>query len=278
MKILLFPVRGKIPNALVTPVKKFFENEEIAGLFKIMGYNGYQRNFDPDKFKPSKVVVATDADADGSHIQGLFLILFLKYLPFALNQGKVYCAIPPLYGINVGKGKMKFFADNIEYVEYVQNIYCKDHEIYNIKKKKLTKTEIVRLLYNNIDYLKHLLHVANTYAIDPEFLEFLLYHRKLEFKKFKAEVEKAYRFTKVTKENGIIMIHGLVGALYQTVFFNDRLLNECKEVIKLIERSDEYYIINNQKTTLYGLMKGFSDYEPTGLTRYKGLGKFCSII
>ena len=208
-----------------------------------------------------------------SHIQGLFLILFLKYLPFALNQGKVYCAIPPLYGINVGKGKMKFFADNIEYVEYVQNIYCKDHEIYNIKKKKLTKTEIVRLLYNNIDYLKHLLHVANTYAIDPEFLEFLLYHRKLEFKKFKAEVEKAYRFTKVTKENGIIIIHGLVGALYQTVFFNDRLLNECKEVIKLIERSDEYYIINNQKTTLYGLMKGFSDYEPTGLTRYKGLGE-----
>ena len=61
----LFPVRGKIPNALVTPVKKFFENEEIAGLFKIMGYNGYQRNFDPDKFKPEKVVIATDADADG---------------------------------------------------------------------------------------------------------------------------------------------------------------------------------------------------------------------
>ena len=61
----LFPVRGKIPNALVTPVKKFFENEEIAGLFKIMVYNGYQRNFDPDKFKPSKVVIATDADADG---------------------------------------------------------------------------------------------------------------------------------------------------------------------------------------------------------------------
>ena len=61
----LFPLRGKIINVLTSPTKKVFENEEISGMFKIFGYSGYSKKFDPEKFRPSKVVIATDADADG---------------------------------------------------------------------------------------------------------------------------------------------------------------------------------------------------------------------
>lgn len=64
----LYPIRGKIPNAIVTPVKKFFENAEIAGMFNIFGYNEKTFNpnrIDPAKFKPEKVIMATDADPDG---------------------------------------------------------------------------------------------------------------------------------------------------------------------------------------------------------------------
>ena len=51
-------------------------------------YGAYRLSkFDPEKFKPSKVIIATDADADGKHIQGLLLIMFLKYLPFVVEQG-----------------------------------------------------------------------------------------------------------------------------------------------------------------------------------------------
>ena len=168
---------------------------------------------------------------------------------------------------------MKFFADNIEYVEYVQSIFCKDNEILDNKKKALAKNQIVKLLYSNMDYLKLITHISNTYAIDPKFLEFLLYNKDLAFNKFKSTVEKAYGYTTVTKENGIIMIHGLVGSYYQTVFFNDRLINECKPVIDLIERSDKYYYINGQQATLYDIMYAFSIAEPNNLTRYKGLGR-----
>ena len=83
----IMPLRGKILNAIMTQPKKFFENEEISGLFSIFGYKNFASKFDPDKFKPSKVIIATDADADGKHIQGLLLIMFLKYLPFVLEQG-----------------------------------------------------------------------------------------------------------------------------------------------------------------------------------------------
>jgi DNA gyrase/topoisomerase IV subunit B len=269
----LFPIRGKIINALTTPTKQFFENNEVSSLFKIMGYSGYQSKFDPDKFKPSKVIIATDADADGRHIECLLLSMFLKYLPFTLTgDSKIYVANPPLYGIQIGK-KMKFFADNIEYVEYVRDIFCKDNEILDINKKKLTKGEIVKILYRNMDYLKYLNHISNTFAIDVKFLEFLLYNKDLAFSKFKTTVEKAYPFTTVAKENGIIMIHGLVGSLYQTVFFNDMLLNECRLILDLISRSDKYYYINGKKSTLYDLMFIFSKCEPSGITRYKGLGE-----
>ena len=268
----LFPIRGKFSNALVKSTKEFFENKEVAGLTKIFGYNSYQKYFEPEKFKPEKVVIATDADADGSHITSLLLLMFLRYFPFVLNEGKLYIANPPLYGITAGK-KTKFFADNIEYVEYVQSVFCKDNDIRVNKKKPLTKSQIVKILYNNIDYVKFITHISNTYAIDPILLEFILYNRNLSYTKFKNAIEKAFIYTTVSKENNVIMIHGLVGSLYQTVFFNDRLINECAPIIELIDKSDKFYYVNGTKSTLYQLMSLFAESEPKNLTRYKGLGE-----
>ena len=116
----------KLSNALTTPTAKYFANEEVAGLFKIFGYDGYKKKFDPDKFKPEKVVIATDADADGDHITFLVFTMFLRYLPFVIEQGKLYIANPPLYGAQIGKQK-KFFANNIDYIEFVQNTFCKEY-------------------------------------------------------------------------------------------------------------------------------------------------------
>ena len=269
----IFPIRGKIINALGNNTKKFFENQEVSGLFKIFGYNGYSKQFDPDKFRPEKVVIATDADADGKHIQSLLLHMFLMYLPFVLDQGKLYIANPPLYGIPVGKNKMKFFSDNIEYVEFVQNTFCKENEIKTIKKKEMTKKDITKLLYANMNYVSELEHIANTFAIDPYLLELVLVNRKGGFKKIKSVVEKAYPFTKVEMVGNVIMITGLVGERYQNMFFNDLMLNQCGNIIELIDKSDPYYIMNNNVVSLYNLMKTFEGCGSKDITRYKGLGE-----
>ena len=267
----LFPIQGKISNAVTTPIKKFFENPEIAGMFKIMGYNGYSKQFDPNLFKPEKVIIASDADSDGSHIESLILMMFLRYLPFVIEQGKLYAANPPLYGLSLGGGKMKYFFNTIEYLEYAQSIFLKSNAIMNFNTKKaLSKNDIVRLLYNNIDYTLFLNHVSSIYSIDPYFLEFLLYNRNLSFREFKKTIEKSYRFVSVEKQNQTILIRGLVGSLYQTVFFDDRLLNSCKQVIDLIDKSEKYYILNGQVTSLYGIMNTFDSTQPSGITRYKG--------
>ena len=269
----LFPIRGKIINAFTTPTKKYFENEEVAGLFKIFGYNGYSKTFDPTKFRPEKVVIATDADADGKHIECLLFGLFLRYLPFVIEQGKLYVANPPLYGIPIGKGKMQFFADNIEYIEYIQSTFCKENQITNLKGVPYTKKEITKILYNNMEYVRILHHVSRIYAIDPHLLEFILYNRELSFNKFKSAVEKAYKFTTVTNENNTVMIRGLVNSSYQTVFCIDRLFSDCLPLINMINKSEDYYKINGIKSSLYDLMLLFNSFEPKNITRYKGLGE-----
>lgn len=268
----IFPIRGKLSNAFTTATKKFFENEEISSLLKIFGYQSYNKKFDPDKFRPEKVVIATDADADGSHIECLVAMFFLRYLPFVIEQGKLYSANPPLYGIEV-KGGHKFFTDNYEYVEYVQSLFCKNNTIHNIKNKPMTKKAIVKILYDNIDYIKYIDHVSRIFSIDPKLLEFILYNVDSisNFNKFKKLIEKEYEFTKVRMENNIIIIRGLVGSKYQTVFCNQQLLDYSKPILYLINRSDNYYIINNRKSTLYDLLTMFNEYSPN-ITRYKGLG------
>ena len=269
----LMPIRGKCLNAFTTPTKKYFENEEIASIFKVCGYNGYSKRFDPDQFKPEKVVIATDADADGSHIQCLLFGLFLRYLPFVITSGKLYVATPPLYGVSIGKNKMKFFSNNIEYIQYVQNVFCKENVICDLKKREYTRRETTKILYENMDYVKYITHVSNVFAIDPYLLEYILYNRFQEYSKFKTQIKKAYPYVEVTKEADTVLIRGLVGSKYQTVFLNQRLLSDCTEIIELIDKSDKYYLVNKTKVTLYGLMEHFATFEPTNITRYKGLGE-----
>jgi len=269
----IMPIRGKMINAFTTPTKKYFENEEVASIFKICGYTGYQRKFDPDAFRPSKVIIATDSDADGAHIQCLVFGLFLRYLPFVIEQGKLYAATPPLYGISLNKNKMKFFENKIDYVKYVQDIFCAENEVKSLTGRKYTKQEITKILYDNIDYVKFINHVSLTYAIDPVLLEFVLYNKELSANKFKSVVEKQFKFTKVTKENGITTIRGLVGFKYQTMFCTAQMLNDCKELVDMIYNSDRFYVVNGAQTSLLGLMNLFSEFEPSNLTRYKGLGE-----
>jgi len=271
----VFPIRGKIINAFTTPTKRFFENEEVASIFKICGYNGYQKKFDPEQFKPSKVVIAADGDADGSHIQCLVFGLFLRYLPFVIEQGKLYAANPPLYGVSVGKNKMKFFENNIAYVEYVQSVFCKENVVADIKNKAYSKQQITKILYDNIDYIKYMNHVCSTYAIDHSLMEFILYNLDLgiDSAKFKTAIEKQFKFVKVSKENGVIILRGLVGSRFQTVFCNQRMFADCARLIDMINNSDKFYMVNGQKMTLLGLMNLFNEFEPKNLTRYKGLGE-----
>src|SRR5690625_1878715 len=80
------------------------KNEEIATIIHTIGA-GVGTDFDLEATRYDKVIIMTDADTDGAHIQVLLLTFFYRYMRPLVEAGKVYIALPPLYKISKGKGK-----------------------------------------------------------------------------------------------------------------------------------------------------------------------------
>ena len=271
-----FPIRGKILNAFRTPRDKFLANPEVAGIIQIIG-GGYGRNFDISKVKWDKIIFCTDADPDGNHIKALLLRFFILYMPQLIEAGKVYAALPPLYGIKLGKNKYIYLKDRMDYIKYIQKDFSKNNKVTTVDKKALSSRELSNILYKNIDYEEELTRVADNHAIDPLLLEsiLVLVYNKVSFAKFSNAIKKQFKFiSKVQKQKDTIVIEGLVGSKYQTVFVNDLLISESKTVLDYIEQNTALaYRVNGEVKSIYELMHMFNKSAPSSIQRYKGLGE-----
>lgn len=170
----IFPIRGKIPNAFKTNRAAFLSNNEIASIISIIGC-GYGKNFDISKCKFEKIIFMGDADPDGAHIVGLLLRFFLMYMPELISAGKVYRAVPPLFGIKSGSST-KYFTTKLDFTKYVQNLFARTHVLADVNGRKLTANETTALFFKNIDYKDQMEFIANTFAINSDLLETVLYH------------------------------------------------------------------------------------------------------
>src|SRR5699024_7075877 len=96
--------RGKVINTEKAKLQDVFKNEEIATIIHTIGA-GVGGDFNLDDVQYDKIIIMTDADTDGAHIQVLLLTFFYRYMRPLVETGKVYIALPPLYKISKGKGK-----------------------------------------------------------------------------------------------------------------------------------------------------------------------------
>lgn len=271
----IFPIRGKIPNAMTKKPQEIFSNQEIAGITKIIGC-GYGRNFDISKLKFDKIIPMTDADPDGSHIQNLILIFFLMYMPQLITNGYVYKAIPPLFGYKE-KNHYKYFTRKIDFIAFVQRLFAKNNIIIRNNGNKMTENQTIDLFYRNDGYLEELEKVSTTFALDPKLLELVLINKEFDFKHLKKAVEKQFRFMKLSKsKSGIIIGEGLVNQKDQTLILSDTLYRSCNKIIHYmtdINDGEILFKMNNNPVTLYDIMLEFRKSTPSGIKRYKGLGE-----
>ena len=267
----IFPIRGKIINAMRATREKVVANQEVAAITAIIGA-GFGRSFDIEKCKWEKIIIATDADPDGAHIRCLLLQFFLMYMQPLITSGRLYATVPPLYGAKIN-GKMKYFTDRTAYNKYLQKEFFKIHKLALPNKVKLTESDVVEMLNKNTNYIRDIDTVANSFAIDVYLLEYILVLISQGIApgsaKFKKAIESRYPFLKVTKDG----IEGLVDSKYQTIYFSDTLWNACQFVTQCIMKSPTEFIVDGNRLSLYGLMKEFESLNPTYVTRYKGLGE-----
>ena len=98
----ILPLRGKVLNTEKVRMEEIFKNEEINTMIYTIGA-GVGSDFDIKDCNYDKVIIMTDADDDGAHIQILLLTFFYRYMKPLIEEGHLYIANPPLYSIEVGK-------------------------------------------------------------------------------------------------------------------------------------------------------------------------------
>lgn len=130
-----FPLRGKVLNVLRASPEDIFKNKEIVNMIKIIGTGiqfGKKDDFDIDNLRFGKIIITTDADADGGHIMSLLVAFIYRFMKPLLEKGHVYVAQTPLY-------ELKFSDDSVAY------FLTEDEKNKNIGKYEGQKYTINRL-------------------------------------------------------------------------------------------------------------------------------------
>ncbi|MGV3050186.1 DNA topoisomerase IV subunit B [Streptococcus hyovaginalis] len=119
----ILPLRGKVLNTEKAKMTDILKNEEINTMIYTIGA-GVGADFNLEDINYDKIIIMTDADTDGAHIQTLLLTFFYRYMRPLVEAGHVYIALPPLYKMSKGKGKK-------EVVEYAWS----DGELEELRQK-----------------------------------------------------------------------------------------------------------------------------------------------
>lgn len=275
----IFPIRGKILNVFQASPAKIAANVEIAAFINILGA-GWGKSFDINKMKVGKIVFLSDADSDGSHIADLLLLVFLKIFPGLVESGRVFKAVPPLYGVPM-KNRMEYFAERVDFIRYMQKEYYKKNKVVDSKKKPIDSATFSRLLIDNSDYMYDFKTISERYKLNPTLLEIVLssHINGDSLTTLKKRITSEFRFMNnenITKSGDTVKIKGLINGRVETLFYNKRFIDDCKPLIEPLTRAINKYgivfYVNDTKMCLFDLVN--DAMESIGsVSRFKGLGE-----
>lgn len=124
----ILPLRGKVLNTEKAKMEDILKNEEINTMIYTIGA-GVGSNFDIEECEYDKVIIMTDADDDGAHIQCLLLTFFYRYMKPLIEAGKLYIALPPLFLLKNGKEEVYVYSKE----EMVEKTKGKNYSVQRYK-------------------------------------------------------------------------------------------------------------------------------------------------
>ncbi|MGB2553413.1 DNA topoisomerase (ATP-hydrolyzing) subunit B [Campylobacter sp. MOP51] len=271
----ILPLKGKILNVEKSRLDKILKSDEIKNMITALGC-GIGDEFDAEKLRYHKIIIMTDADVDGSHIQTLLLTFFFRFLNSVVENGYIYLAQPPLYRYKKGKKEI-YLKDEKALNEFLIETGIEGVEFEGIGNKDLIDfLKIVAAYRNVLKELEKRFNVLSVirYMIENPDIVSKNYNEIFEILKIYLENEgynilnsyinedeiRIYVQTESGLEELVVNENLFTNPLYEEALYinqkiKDREFSFTKDVIEILDEVEK-----NAKKGAY-------------IQRYKGLGE-----
>jgi DNA gyrase subunit B len=273
----ILPLKGKILNVEKARLEKILKSDEIKNMITALGC-GIGEEFNEDKLRYHKVIIMTDADVDGSHIQTLLMTFFFRFLKPIIEKGYLYLAQPPLYRYKKGKNET-YLKD-----EKALNDFLIEHGISAIESSTMGEADLIDLFKLVAYYRMTLKEIEKRFAL-PEVLRYMIENpdiigtdNKALAKTIEAYIaELGYNILNKTITDDVIHLFvqtndGLEELVVDEILFTNPHYNEAIHIHqKILDHiTDEF---KDQD-----LLELFTEVESSAkkgayIQRYKGLGE-----
>ena len=272
----ILPLKGKILNVEKSRIDKILKSEEITNIITALGC-GIGEEFDEEKLRYHKIIIMTDADVDGSHIQTLLLTFLFRFLKPVIEKGYVYLAQPPLYRYKKGKKEI-YLKDDRAMSEFLIENGIDSLKFEGMGKRDLTElfkiVSAYRSILKELEKRFHVIEVVQYLIENPNIISL----KKEEFfEKIKSYLD-SLGFNILNKNISDDILHlyiqthnGLEEIKIDDNLFSSPLYTEAVYInSKIKERGIE---ISNSE-----LLKMLDEVEKNAkkgayIQRYKGLGE-----
>ena len=258
----ILPLRGKILNTQKSTHSKALNSEEIKNIITALG-TGIGDEFDIEKIRYEKIIIMTDADVDGSHIQTLIMTFFFNHLKNIIKKGYLYIARPPLYRYKKGRIE-KYLKDDKELNEFLieQGIDLMDI-------KGIGKIELKEMLKHTAFYKILLEKLSRRFNI-KEVIKFLI--EKEDIKKLHDYLEEiGFNIISIQENHYYIQTtRGIEEITIDENLFNHPSFIEAKKAYNKLKEYDELIEIDYLEFLDEVIEKA---KKGAYIQRYKGLGE-----